>query len=73
MVSDPDAAAQAAPVDERLAAVRRAMAAVDGGKGVHAFIVPTEDPHMSEYAPDCFMRRHFVSRCEARALLLESQ
>lgn len=56
------AAAPAPEPDSRLAAVRRHMAAVDGGKGVHAFIVPTEDPHMSEYSPDCYMRREYVSR-----------
>lgn len=37
--------------------------AADGGKGVHAYLVPTEDPHMSEYSPDCFKRREWVSRC----------
>lgn len=40
----------------------QAMAAADGGKGVHAYMVPTEDPHMSEYPPDCFSRREFISR-----------
>ncbi len=38
------------------------QAAADGGKGVHAYIVPTEDPHMSEYSPDCFKRREFISK-----------
>jgi len=47
---------------DRLAALRTAMAAADGGRGVHAYIVPTEDPHMSEYSPDCFKRREFISR-----------
>ncbi|KAF5843713.1 Creatinase/Prolidase N-terminal domain-containing protein, partial [Dunaliella salina] len=37
-------------------------AAADQGRGVHAFIVPTEDPHMSEYSPDSFKRREWVSR-----------
>jgi hypothetical protein len=30
----------------RLSAVRAAMRLADGGAGVDAFIVPTEDPHM---------------------------
>ncbi len=33
----------------------------DGGKGVSAYIVPTEDPHMSEYPPDTFKRREYIS------------
>jgi hypothetical protein len=33
----------------------------DGGKGVAAYIVPTEDPHMSEYPPDTFKRREYIS------------
>jgi hypothetical protein len=40
-----------------LAAMRKAMKAA----GVNAFIVPSEDPHMSEYPPDCCNRRVFVS------------
>lgn len=44
----PAAAAPAAPAggDEKLARMRAAMAQADGGRGVHAFIVPSEDPHM---------------------------
>lgn len=38
-------AAAAAP-DARVAALRQALAQADGGKGVQAFIVPSEDPHM---------------------------
>jgi len=52
------------PADERLSGVRRHMAAADGNAGVHALIVPTEDPHMSEYSPSCFTRRQFVSRSD---------
>jgi hypothetical protein len=40
-----------------------AQAAADQGRGVHCFIVPTDDDHMSEYSPDCFKRREWVSRC----------
>eukprot|EP00955_Chlamydomonas_euryale_P063020 358530-Chlamydomonas_euryale.AAC.3 len=38
------------------------MAGADGGEGVHAFLIPTEDPHMSEYPPGCFARREWISR-----------
>jgi len=51
----------AALPDAKLAALRAAMAAADGGRGVAAYIVPTEDPHMSEYPPDCFKRREWLS------------
>lgn len=30
---------------------------------MQAYIVPTEDPHMSEYPPARFQRREFISRC----------
>jgi hypothetical protein len=40
-----------------LAAIRKEMKAA----GVSAYIVPSEDPHMSEYPPDCCNRRVFVS------------
>lgn len=30
--------------------------------GVHAVIVPSEDPHQSEYAAACYERRQFISR-----------
>lgn len=29
--------------------------------GVDAYIVPSEDPHMSEYPPDCCARRVYIS------------
>lgn len=38
------------------------QAAADHGRGVQAWIVPSEDPHMSEYSPDCFKRREWISR-----------
>lgn len=56
------AAAAAAGGDPRLAQTRQQLAAADGGKGVAAFIVPTDDPHMSEYPPDHFKRREWISR-----------
>lgn len=49
--------------DPRLAKMREAMAQADGGRGIAAYIVPTEDPHMSEYPPDHFKRREYISRC----------
>lgn len=47
--------------DPRLARLRAAMSRADGGKGVTAYIIPTEDPHMSEYPPDTFKRREYIS------------
>ncbi|KAL3145608.1 hypothetical protein ABBQ32_003156 [Trebouxia sp. C0010 RCD-2024] len=41
--------------------LRKLMAAADGGRGVQAYIIPSEDTHMSEYAPSCDERRHFIS------------
>lgn len=35
--------------------------------GVQAVIVPSEDPHQSEYAAACFERRQFISRFTVRA------
>lgn len=55
-VSAPDQGA-----DYKVDQLRKEMAAADGGKGVHAYIIPSEDPHMSEYAPSCDERRHFIS------------
>lgn len=40
-----------------LAAIRKEMKA----SNVNAYIVPSEDPHMSEYPPDCCNRRVFLS------------
>lgn len=42
----PAATAAKAPADAKVARMREAMAAADGGRGVQAFIVPSEDPHM---------------------------
>ena len=41
-----------------LAALRAAMQA---NGDLSAFIVPSEDPHMSEYPPDCCARRMYIS------------
>lgn len=40
------ASAAPAAVDPKLAALREAMAQADGGRGISAFIIPSEDPHM---------------------------
>ena len=37
---------QPAAADPKLAALREALLQADGGRGVQAFIVPSEDPHM---------------------------
>lgn len=41
----------------KIAALRRAMRKA----GVHAFLVPSADPHQSEYVPDCWARREWTS------------
>ena len=41
-----------------LANLRKEMS--DAG-GLAAYIVPSEDPHMSEYPPDCCARRMYIS------------
>ncbi|KAK9856848.1 hypothetical protein WJX84_010209 [Apatococcus fuscideae] len=46
-------------VADPVAALRKVMAQPD--KAVQAYIVPSEDPHMSEYPPTCHERRHFIS------------
>ncbi len=45
-------------VNERLAALRRQMKQ----NGVQAYIVPSADPHMSEYLPDHWAARSYFSR-----------
>lgn len=47
----------------KLDSMRSAMSAA----GVDAFLVPSEDPHMSEYAPDCDNRRAFISEFDGSA------
>ena len=46
----------------KLAGLRAAMAAADGGRGVSAYLVPTEDPHMSEYPPARLKYREWISK-----------
>lgn len=47
--------------DPKIDSLRKIMRECNGGKGVAAYIIPSEDPHMSEYAPDCHARREFIS------------
>jgi Xaa-Pro aminopeptidase len=49
--------------DPKLESLRAALAEVVHGlgKGVDAYIIPSEDAHMSEYAPKCDNRRAFIS------------
>lgn len=44
-------------VDPKLSALRSKMKAL----GIDAFIVPTDDPHLSEYVPTAYMRRKFLT------------
>lgn len=43
--------------DPKLVALRAEMKAA----GIDAFVVPSQDPHFSEYVPTCFERRMYVS------------
>lgn len=42
---------------EKLAALRSIMAELN----IDAYIVPSDDPHLSEYVPEAYMRRRFLS------------
>ena len=42
---------------EKIAALRQWMKK----QGLAAYLVPTEDPHLSEYVPDCWRRREWLS------------
>jgi hypothetical protein len=53
----PASAGQPLPLAARLAKLRSLMAE----EGLDALIVPSDDPHLSEYPPECFNRREFVS------------
>ena len=57
------AAAAPAATCQKLANLRDAMKTAQ----VDAFIVPSEDPHMSEYPPDCHARREFISGFDGSA------
>ncbi|MFH1143405.1 MAG: M24 family metallopeptidase [Candidatus Eisenbacteria bacterium] len=42
---------------EKIQALRRLMRK----EGLHAYLVPSTDPHLSEYVPECWKRREWVS------------
>ena len=42
---------------EKVAALRRLMKQ----EGLAAYLVPSTDPHMSEYLPECWKRRQWLS------------
>jgi Xaa-Pro aminopeptidase len=44
-------------VKQRVQALREQMRAI----GVHAFLIPSSDPHQSEYVPECWQRRAWIS------------
>lgn len=44
-------------IKDRLSALRRAMASA----GVQAYIIPTEDPHLSEYPAACWKNREWIT------------
>jgi len=46
---------------ERLLGLRDLLKTADSGKPVAAYIIPSEDPHMSEYCPECYKRREAIS------------
>jgi hypothetical protein len=48
---------QPLPLAARLSKLRELMAS----EGFDALIVPSDDPHLSEYPPACFNRREFIS------------
>lgn len=59
VTEEPDMMFKLKPADPAatLAAFRKVMKE----NGVEAYIVPSEDPHMSEYPPDCCARRVYIS------------
>lgn len=46
---------------DRAAALAALRAEMKAAGDLSAFIVPSEDPHMSEYPPDCCARRMYIS------------
>jgi len=50
-------------VQEKIAALRKSMSE----KGLRAYIVPSADPHQSEYVANCYKRRAFISGFDGSA------
>jgi hypothetical protein len=46
MASDTNGNGAAPAIDERVEALRAEMRVADGGQGIDAYIIPSEDPHM---------------------------
>jgi Xaa-Pro aminopeptidase len=46
---------------DRAAALAALRAEMKAAGDLDAYIVPSEDPHMSEYPPDCCARRQYIS------------
>ena len=46
MVASKSSSKDMAAVDLKLEALRHQMAATEGGAGIDAYIIPSEDPHM---------------------------
>lgn len=55
--------AQLGLAGEKLHRLRTLMVDV----GVDAYVVPTEDPHLSEYVPNAYARREFISGFQGSA------
>lgn len=49
------------PLDKKLADLRKEFEKNADYKGLDAYIVPSEDPHQSEFIADCYMRRAYIS------------
>ncbi|KAI5077889.1 hypothetical protein GOP47_0007713 [Adiantum capillus-veneris] len=45
------------PPNGKIVKLRQRLAS----EGIDAYIIPSEDPHQSEYSADCFMRRAYIS------------
>lgn len=51
MVASKNSSKSSAAVDPKLEALRHQMASAEGGAGVDAYIIPSEDPHMVSSLP----------------------
>ena len=61
MTATKAASAGPVPTGERLAKLRELMRKAGSGQGIHAYVVPSEDAHQSEYIADCDARRAYIS------------
>ncbi|KAL4527940.1 hypothetical protein Ndes2526B_g07731 [Nannochloris sp. 'desiccata'] len=67
MATNTEAATPTTVTDPKLVKLRELLASAESGTGVDALIVPSEDPHMSEYPPECDARRSFISNFDGSA------